>query len=122
MFTNVDNTKTIRCIKKRLKENDNWKSETKLDVKDIIYLLKLATDYNYFYHDGHHHRQNNGTPIGSPISPIFADFFVQLFENATLPRNKSIKSCIRYVDDIYAIIKKTKKLLFYQPLTSLQNH
>jgi len=46
--------------------------------------------------------------MGSPISPIFAELFLQKLESAVIINNPFIKFWKRYVDDVFSIIKSRK--------------
>ncbi|KFD46626.1 hypothetical protein M513_12481 [Trichuris suis] len=54
-------------------------------------------------------RQNNGAPMGSPLSPVLAEAFMEhleetAFESADIPVAPILFK--RYVDDVFAIVKK----------------
>ena len=67
-------------------------------------LLNLCVENNYFELEGKIYRQDVGMAMGSPLSPIFANIFMEEFEQ------KAINSAtfkpevwLRYVDDTFAI-------------------
>jgi len=45
--------------------------------------------------------------MGSPISPVFAEFLLQDLEHSIIPSIRSILHYYRYVDDVFSIVKKT---------------
>ncbi len=56
--------------------------------------------------------------MGSPLSPIIAELYLQNFENQKIPQNKSILHWTRYVDDIFSIIRTRKKHSIMQYINS----
>jgi hypothetical protein len=108
LFTNVPQDDTIIYIKHRLKQEPKWKSITKLEEEDIICLLKLCLQCAYFRFREQIYFQNDGVPMGSPISPAFANLFMEKLENTIVTNNPSINFWTRYVDDTHALIKGRK--------------
>jgi hypothetical protein len=49
--------------------------------------------------------QTDGCPMGSPISPVFAEFFLQELEERIVLNHPDIKLFKRYVDDCLACVK-----------------
>jgi len=63
----------------------------------------LCIDCNYFQSRGRIFKQVQGTPMGSPISPVFAEFALQLFEDNCVNGNPDVKFYFRYVDDTFIV-------------------
>jgi hypothetical protein len=106
LFTIVPTTITIQYIGERLNSDDEWKTMTSLTTTNMIDLITLCTKSNYFKFKDLFFEQIIGTPMGSPISPVFAEFFMQLFESKTVVHLKQIHFYRRYVDDTSTIIDK----------------
>lgn len=63
----------------------------------------MQTKSNFTF-DGNTYEQTEGTAMGSPLSPIIADIFMEDLENNLLERSeKKPKLFVRYVDDIFII-------------------
>jgi hypothetical protein len=62
---------------------------------------------NFFTFQNNHYKQTSGTSMGNPIPPIIGNIFMSRFAMCLASAN--LLSCIwyRYVDDIFAVIKKT---------------
>ena len=61
--------------------------------------------------------------MGSPISPIAANIFMEDFENRALATSPCTpKIWKRYVDDAFTIIKKDQKQTFLEHLNSINNN
>ncbi|KAI5721655.1 hypothetical protein M8J77_023521 [Diaphorina citri] len=66
--------------------------------------LQLVTKHNYFKFDGQTYLQQEGCSMGSPLSPLLAEAYMDDFEtqffNSTSPLLQNILTYHRYVDDI----------------------
>ncbi|KFD64510.1 hypothetical protein M514_23357 [Trichuris suis] len=65
-------------------------------------------DGNYFLFDNNFYKQSKGAPMGSPLSPVLAEIFMESFERKmfeTVDRQLRPRLFKRYVDDIFVIIK-----------------
>ncbi|OXA36910.1 uncharacterized protein LOC110862803 [Folsomia candida] len=78
-----------------------------LTEEDIIFLIELCLKCSYFKFRDKIYQQKDGIPMGSPISPVFADLFMESLEDTILP-NPFIHFWKRYVDDTFTIIKGRK--------------
>ena len=69
--------------------------------------LKIINSQNYFQFNNTIYQQVNGLPMGSPLSPLMADIFMNNFETNLLnSENRLIKNIayyFRYVDDILVL-------------------
>ncbi|XP_072017194.1 uncharacterized protein [Amphiura filiformis] len=108
LFTNTPIKEALDVIKKRLVEDKDLKLRTKLEVDDIIELLEFILTTTYFEFRGDIFRQRFGAAMGSPVSPIIANFFMEFLEQqaiATAPIDCKPRYWRRYVDDVLEIIK-----------------
>jgi uncharacterized protein YifE (UPF0438 family) len=74
--------------------------------EEINELLKVTIYQNYFESSNTIRQQENGTPIGSPISSILAEIFLQNLENIWYPNminKRHIQYIGRYVDDVLIV-------------------
>ena len=81
---------------------------TKLNPDDIIELLQFILTTTYFSFRGQKYRQIFGAAMGSPVSAIVANLFMEWLEKeaiATAPLDCKPKMWKRYVDDVLEVIK-----------------
>lgn len=103
MFPSIPIEDTITLINNNLTNNNNI---TDTECKEIIILLRLALKQNYCKFNGDFYLLNQGLPMGSPLSGILSNIFMDHFENSFLEKhfdNYQISEWQRYVDDIFLI-------------------
>ena len=101
MFTNIPIAETLNIIKQQLQLDYDSKI-----IQQLIQLLSTSLKQNYFYYNGNYYEQKDGLPMGSPLSPILSEIFLQHLEAAHIDNIKKQYNIIyygRYVDDIIVI-------------------
>ena len=109
LFTNTPIDMTLDIIRDKLTKDPNLNQRTKLTVDDLMELVKFTLTTTYFTSKGNIYQQVKGAAMGSPLSPIAVDLYMEWLEDqaiATAPLNCTPKLWKRYVDDILEIIKK----------------
>ncbi|PSN42163.1 hypothetical protein C0J52_17465 [Blattella germanica] len=102
LYTNVPIKETICTIKEYLTKN----KYTEIFINDIEDILTTITNQNYFKLKDDVYKQNEGIPMGNPLSGILAEIFLQNLENnqcKNLIEKYKIKFNARYVNDILLI-------------------
>jgi hypothetical protein len=103
LFDNIPIEETLKIIESiLLKNNDKTKTQ------QIITLTKLVLSQNYltFQNKIYKCKSGKGVPLGSPISSIIAEIFLQNFEDEHIKQLLDTKDIIfyrRYADDILII-------------------
>ena len=96
-------------LRPRLETDIAWQPKTNLTVDDVMELLEFILTTTYFVFRGQIYSQKFGTAMGSPVSPMVADIFVEFLEQsaiASVPAECKPILWKQYVDDILEIIKK----------------
>ena len=97
------------------------------EINELIHLLKIILKQNYFKFNNKIYSQNKGLAMGSPLSGIVADIFLNNFENKYIFNNinnkftRNIIYYTRYIDDILVIFNGTTRQI-NQLLNNLNNH
>ena len=110
LFTSVPVDPALNVIKDLLEKDHTIKERTVLAVSDIILLLEFCLKNTYFSVQGKFYEQVEGAAMGSPVSPIVANLYMEYLEQ------KALKHCstpprfwCRYVDDTFVIHKEGRQ-------------
>lgn len=73
-------------------------------IEEYLKLTTLCMTQSYFQVEGKYFKQTEGTAMGNPLSPFFAEVFMGHFETDCKKKFAYFpKLWLRYVDDIFAI-------------------
>ena len=111
LFTNVPVSETINIIA------DNVYRHSTLPAPDIpeellrSLLLTCTTETPFKDPDGNIYLQTDGVSMGSPLGPLFANFYMCRVENNVIPSlNNQPVIYTRYVDDIFLVLRDINAL------------
>ena len=86
-------------------------------------LLEFCLRSTYFTFRGKFYKQVEGAAMGSPISPIVANLFMEKFETRALQSSPNPPLLWkRFVDDTFVIIKKCHREKFLTHLNSVDKN
>ena len=70
-------------------------------------LLNLCTKDMHFTFNNKTYKQNDGASMGNPLGPVIANIFVTELECTVVPTIRDLlPEWIRYVDDMFTLVKK----------------
>ena len=84
LFTSVPIDPALRVIKDLLEKDPTLKDRTVLLVEDIIPLLEFCLKNTYFSFQDQFYEQVEGAAMGSPVSLIVANLYMESFEQKAL--------------------------------------
>ena len=120
LFTSVPTNKACIIIRQRLEEDSELNQRTSLSIDDIISLLEFCITSTYFSFQGKFYDQVEGAAMGSPLSPIVANIYMETFEVEAIRSAPSPPIFWkRYVDDTFTILESSKKQEFLEHLNSI---
>ena len=123
LFTSVPFQPAINIIKKLLDEDKELQQRTSMTVSHITCLLEFCLKSTYFTFQGKHCEQLEGAAMGSPVSPIVANLYMENFEVEainTAPHPPYLWK--RYVDDTFTIIESSNRREFLDHINSIDEH
>ena len=84
LFTNVPLDQALFVIRKRLESDNTLHECTNLLTEDIMSLLKFVLFTTYFQFDSSFYQQVFGTLIGSLVSVVVADLYMEDLEKKSM--------------------------------------
>ena len=99
LFTNVPLDETLAFLERKLEPVD---PRLPLPTRVFLDLIRLCVQSTSFSFNGQYYSQTYGVAMGSSLSPVLANLYMEFFESKYLPRilPKGIL-WVRYVDDIF---------------------
>ena len=120
LFTSVPVDRAITIIHQRLLSDPTLAERTKISVNNIVSLLSFVLNTTYFVYDGVYYKQIHGAAMGSPVSPIVCNLFMEDFEQRAIASALNPPSWwFRYVDDTHSKQKRKNVDNFTDHLNSI---
>ena len=119
-FTSVPKEPAIKIIQQHLEDDQELRQRTSMSVQHIIWLLDFCLKNTYFIFQDRFYEQTEGAAMGSPISSIIANLYMEAFEKqaiSTAPHPSSLWK--GFVDDTIVLFKKTQKDSFISHINSI---
>ena len=104
LFTSGPVHPAIQIVKQRLLQDNTLPQRTSMSLPQITSLLEFCLTNTYFLFQGKYYEQVQGAAMGSPISPLIANIFMEEFEVkalSSIPQPPSL--WVRFVDDTFVI-------------------
>nr|XP_054755266.1 uncharacterized protein LOC129261230 [Lytechinus pictus] len=118
LFTNVPIEGACSMALQRMQSDPTLAERTTLMPEQLAELLEFVFRSTYFLYRGSFYEQTEGAAMGSPVSAVVANIYMEGFEQNALPKCPSTcrpRVWKRYVDDTFIIVNRseTDSLLAY---------
>ncbi|PNF14821.1 hypothetical protein B7P43_G06341, partial [Cryptotermes secundus] len=104
LFTNVPVDEALQVIRSRLSNDNTLAERSVLKVEAIMELLDVCLRTTYFQMDDGFYQQKDGMAMGSSLSPVVSNIYMEHFEQLAIDSAQDKPSLwLRYVDDTFVI-------------------
>ena len=108
LFTSIPVQESVDIIRRRLENDNTLQQRTTLSVDHICELLDCCLTTTYFTFEGQFYQQKEGAAMGSPVSPIVANLFMEDFEERALALfHTPPRYWGRYMDDTMTVLNES---------------
>ena len=104
LFTSVPTDPALDIMRDLLEQDNTLWDRKVLSVQNIIELLGVCLHNTYFSFHNKFFKQVEGAAMGSPVSPVVVNLYMENFEKKGLINTSTPpRLWIRYVDDAFII-------------------
>lgn len=104
LFTSIPTDELLLKVNELINNSDNLNQTEK---NELLALIKTCLNQNYFMFNSKFYKQTDGLPMGSPLSPLMAEIFMNCFEEELFTSEHTLTSLVqfwsRYVDDVFCV-------------------
>ena len=104
LFTKVSTDETLAVVRDKLAADSLLEKHTCTPIYNLMEMLTFCVETTYFGMGSDIYRQQEGLAIGSPLSPVLANIYMEYFEEMALGSTSLKPSMwLRYVDDTFIL-------------------
>ena len=121
LYTSLPIGRTLDVVRERLRLDETLDCRTPLNADELVGLLEICLTSTYFVFQERYYRLSDGVAMGSPVSSVVANIFMEHVEETALVTAKELKPRIwrRYVDDVFSVLKRVHVAAFLNHLNQV---
>ena len=121
LFTNVPISEAVKVVHDMLERDETLEDRTILSPERITELLDVCLRSTYFSYQDTFYKQREGAAMGSPVSAVVANLYMEFFEDLAIGSSPvKPRMWSRYVDDTFFILKKGEDSILLTHLNSVR--
>ena len=122
LLTSTLVAEALSLINEILNQDETLKDICELSVDHSTILLEICLTITYFSYNGVLYKQKKGAAMGTPVSPIVANLYMEHSEERAIreaPHPPYI--WLRYVDDTFTVLQESEVEQFTQHLNCMDS-
>ena len=110
LFTCIPPGEAVEAVREVLNHDNTLEERSTLSPDHLCDLLRLCLENTYFLYGGIFYEQCHGCSMGSLVSPIIANLYMERFERVALSTflGTPPSKWFRYVDDTWILITRSE--------------
>ena len=120
LYTNLLVKRALSVVCAQLENDHQLQSRTPLTAGELSTLLEFCLTPTYLTFQGLFYRLSDGVAMGSPVSSVVANIYMEHLERKLMNAQREQRAHIwkRYVDDVFSILKRTSVQAFLAYINS----
>ena len=121
LYTSLPVERALAVVRTRLRDDQTLESRTPFTADEVTELLEICLTSTYFTFQEKYYRLTDGVAMGSPVSSVVANIFMEEFEERAISMAGQLEPSIwrRYVDDVFSILKRKNVERFLSHINQL---
>ena len=123
LLTSIPVPVALPVINSKISTCTNFTNVYKIPTEKFMRLLEFTLTNYIFCFNRKFCKQLQGAAMGSPVSPVIANIYMEYFESLPISSCPTlIKRWFRYVDDVHSATRKDQVNKFQECLSSMDPH
>ena len=123
LFISIPVPVALQVINSKIFTCSNFTNVWNVPTENFIKLLEFTITNCIFCFNKKFYKQLQGAAMGSPVSPVTANIYMEHFESLSIPSSPTlIKWWFRYVDDVHSATRKDHVNKLQEHLNSIDPH
>ena len=123
LFISIPVPVALPVINSKISTCTNFTNVCKISTEEFIKLQEVTLTSCVFCFNAKFYKQLQGAAMGSPVSPVIANIYMEYFESLAMPSYpKLIKWWFRYVNDVHSATRKDQVNQLQDHLSSIDPH